>query len=48
MSDQTAVFIKILLIAGPIVMALGCLVAVWSIARTRRRYYEEFMRNRKK
>jgi hypothetical protein len=37
---------RVLLIAGPVIVIIGGLVTIWSVVRTRRRYYEEFMRNR--
>lgn len=48
MTDLAEVLSLILLIGGPIIIVLGIVVAVWSAFRTRRRYYDEFMRNRDK
>lgn len=37
----------VLLIAGPVAGVAGIVVAIWSTVKTRRRYYEEFMRTRR-
>jgi membrane-anchored protein YejM (alkaline phosphatase superfamily) len=48
MSGDIALYLyRFLVVAVPVVALVGLAVAAWSAARTRRRYYEEFMRRRR-
>ena len=46
MSDVAEPLVNFLTIAGPVIGVAGALVALWSALKTRRKYYDDYMKNR--